>query len=859
MIVAQGQSRKQIVVVFLLLAGLEVCPSIQALALDPSKAINQYAVKLWSLNNGLPSSAVNTVIQTQDGYLWLATTAGLFRFDGAQFVRISTDPANEETRETITALCETNDRSLWVGTANNWMCRIHDGKIIRYTERDGLNSRNVYSLFESRTGVMWIGTSYGLYTYQNNIFTPVHIDPKFITGIAEDALGRIWVGTYEGIRIITDPNLLSAQPMTDVKNISGITAIYADRNGGMWLGTFSGAAYWKNGIVKRYAVADGLSDFSITSLAEDRNGNIWVGTSTGGINRFANGRWTSLKSANDISTNTVLSVMEDREGSLWVSTENGLNQYRDVNVTTFTTHQGLAGDNISSVIELPDKSVYFLSQKANRITWMKNGVCQTYPVAVGPAYLARDGSLWIANWGRITKLKDGRITIYDQRNGVPLKWISAITGDKTSIIFFADHGGLFRLTDNGVVPYALQGDARYPSRDYVVCFCSQQNDVLWIGSTSGLFKISNGILTRYTVADSLAGNWVSSIYDDLQGSLWISSPQVGLTHYKNGKFIPYNTRVGLFNDEISCVVGDALGDLWLSSPRGIGHIRHQDITAYEQGRISSVRTEVYTTADGMKTEACFGDWQPSGWKADDGDIWFATEKGAVKIDRQAFRHNDVAPTVLIENVVVDGQTVPTDREVTFAPGKGKFAFHYTALSYLVPERVHFKYKLEGYDREFIAAGTRRTAYYTNLKPGTYKFRVMACNNDGVWNEAVSEFTFELEPHFYETFWFYALVVVAIVFVIIVAYRIRVVHILSREKELQARIHEAMANIKTLSGLIPICAHCHKIRSDDGYWNQLERYIQEHSETVVAHDLCPECAAVQSSLPQTITPTETDNA
>jgi hypothetical protein len=222
-------------------------------------------------------------------------------------------------------------------------------------------------------------------------------------------------------------------------------------------------------------------------------------------------------------------------------------------------------------------------------------------------------------------------------------------------------------------------------------------------------------------------------------------------------------------------------------------------------------------------------------------LWFATKKGAVKVDPKTFKHNSIPPPVIIERIVVDQETIPVDRFTMISPGKEKIEFHYTALSFLVPDRVFFKYKLEGFDRDWVDAGTRRVAYYTNLPPRAYRFRVMACNDDGVWNSVGITYSFKMQPHFYESYWFYGLVIASLAGIGYGLYRLRVWQLIQKEKELQDGIQEALANVKTLSGLLPICANCKKIRNDKGYWDQIEGYIQKHSDAQFTHGICPECA------------------
>jgi hypothetical protein len=430
---------------------------------------------------------------------------------------------------------------------------------------------------------------------------------------------------------------------------------------------------------------------------------------------------------------------------------------------------------------------------------------------------------------------------YDTSKGFPSKWITAIGEDNESLVLFMDDIGVRRFVDGHLKPYLLSDGREYSSTEYVACFYLDSEGTFWIGTSRGLVRIKDGKSTIFDTHDGISDLWVNSIFDDQHGDLWISSPRGGITRYKNGKFTAYSAKCGLFTNEINCVLCDDLGDLWLSSPRGIGNIKLQDFDDYDAGRIQYLRSHVYTTEDGMKTDECFSGWQPAGWKAHDGHLWFATKKGAVMIDPKALKQNELLPPVLIEKVIANGESLPIDKFITLSPGTEKFEFHFTALSFLVPDRVLFKYKLEGYDREWVDAGTRRLAYYTNLPSGNYRFRVIACNNNGVWNEIGANYTFELKPFFYKTYWFYGLVLIVLGGAIFAIYRLRVWQLLREEKELSIRIQKATADIKTLGRLLPICSHCKKIRDDKGYWDQLEGYVQSHSDATFSHGICPECA------------------
>ncbi|MGD0338371.1 MAG: two-component regulator propeller domain-containing protein [Bacteroidota bacterium] len=816
-------------------------------ALDPQKTINQYGHTIWIRQNGLPATAVNVVLQTHDGYIWFGMSAGLFRFDGVSFTQVSTNPENSKSNESVTSLCETRDSSLWIGTGYNGLRRLKNGKMYNYGSKEGFYDTQIRQLVESRTGSLLIGTSNGSYTFKNGVFRPLLLNPNYISGLAEDSLGRIWVGTHLGVRIIDESDPTKVVWLTTKNGLpqNVTTYIYTDRQANVWVGTFAGLARWKDGKFTIYNVNNGLSDNFIYVIFQDKDDNIWVGTRRG-LNRFSGGKWTSYINSDGLTDNNVLSLAEDHEGGLWVCTSNGLNLFKNVNITTFTTYEGLPSNYISSIIETSDKSLYFFSNERSYVTRFINGKItkrgtQIGPLFAGPVYSARDGSLWVGQSGLLFNIKNGKVKRYDATTGLPLKWIPAITEDDKSLILYIDHKGIFRFINGRLTPYLMKNGKKYPAEEYVVCFYQQHDNLLWIGAASRLIKVENGEATTYTTKDGLAGNWVTSIYDDRQGNLWISSPQGGLTRYKNGKFTAYSKKAGLFTDEIYCVLGDDQGDLWLSSPVGIGRVSCKELDDYAEGRTNIIHSQVYEIADGMKTDECFGEYQPAGWKTHDGHIWFATRIGAVMIDPKTFKKNELQPPVLIEHVTVDQQIIPPDHFISLPAGTQKLEFHYTALSFLVSSRVLFKYKLEGYDHDWVDAGTRRVAYYTNLPHGDYRFRVMACNNDGLWNEVCADFGFKLEPHFYEMYWFYALILIVLGGIIYGFIRLRLWQHIKKEKELQDRIQEALANLKILGGLVPICANCKKIRDDKGYWDQLEEYVQTHSDVRFSHSICPECA------------------
>ena len=510
---------------FFVLLGLGV-PS-RLFSLDPQKSIAQYGQSIWLRQNGLPANAVNVVLQTHDGYILFGTSAGLYRFDGVTFTKIALKQDNDQSFESVTALLETKDSSLWIGTQYRGLRRIKDGKMFHYGMKEGFFDTQVKHLLESRDGHLLIATSIGLYRFDGDKFLPVLLNPNFITDIAQDVQGRIWIGSYQGVRVFDDDRLSQVMSLTTADGLpNNITrSVYADHMGNVWIGTADGLARWNNGKITVYTTLNGLSDNHILTVYGDQNENIWVGTNEGGLNRFSSGRWSSFTKSNGLSNNQVLSIVEDYEKSLWVGTSDGLNQFKDVALTTFTTYDGLTSDYISNVIETTDGAVDFLSSEAVNVTEIKDGKISKFGIWVGPAYAARDGGLWIGQNGMLYRIKNDKLTLFDTTAGLPARWISAITEDDKSLVIAEDHVGIRRFINGRMKPFLMADGRQYPCTDYVLCFYPERKGVLWVGMSDSLVKIENGKSTNYTIANGLAGNWVSSIYGDHDGNIWIGCPQ----------------------------------------------------------------------------------------------------------------------------------------------------------------------------------------------------------------------------------------------------------------------------------------------------------------------------------------------
>lgn len=810
-------------------------------ALDPTKSIHQYVHRKWTQDNGLPGHTVTAILQSRNGALWIATASGLFRFDGITFSEIPTNPINPNSHEWITALFESRDGTLWIGTAFKGLRALKNGKLVAYGLKEGFEDTQVWQITEDSDGALYVATSIGLYGVRGGKFLKLFDQPNYISSVVCGSDGYLYLGTHQGVFVLDGVKKIMHLSTDNGLPNSSINRLYFDAENTLWIGTANGLVRYKEKTIKTYSTADGLAGNFITGILKDRHHNIWVSTQRG-VSRYALGKWTSFTEEDGLTNDNVLTLAEDAEGSIWLGTSGGLNQFYSGNAITFTTHEGLANNHISSIVETPDGSLYFLSPEGTSITRFFRNTREIYPTSVGPVYVARDGSIWMGQSGFLMNIKNGTLKKYGTESGIPQRWISAITEDSLSLVLYVDHVGLFRFINGTLKPYFLNKGKQYPADEYIVCLYYQNDGTLWIGAANGLVQIRGGEMKWFTQKDGLAGTWVSSITEDRQGNIWIASPQGGITRYYQGKFTKYSSAQGLSIDEIYSIVCDDENNIWMGTPRGIQVVYFADINAYAKKEIPQLRPRFFTTADGLKSNECFGAWQPAAWKTKSGNIWFATKNGAVKIVPSNVIKNTALPLLSIEKIVAEQNDVAIQGSVVLPAGTNSLEIHYAAYVYVIPERVFFQYKLQGYDDEWREVAGRRVAYYTNLPPGEYQFLVKACNNEGVWNETPTTIRITIEPFFYQTWWFHVFVLLTITGMIVGFVRYRVWQHKKREQELEIRISEALANIKILSGLIPICSNCKKIRDDSGYWAQLESYIQSHADVKFSHGICPECAA-----------------
>ena len=773
--------------------------SATADALDPRKAITQYSHQVWQAREGLPQNSIHAMLQTQDGYLWLGTQEGLVRFDGVQFTVFDRSNTAWLRSNYVQALLEDRDGGLWVGTNGGGVTRRKEDSSLTASTHEGLAGDQVNCLFEDRSGVVWIGTTAGLSRFVSPRFTsegiPLEVRSKDIRSIGEDHHGGIWIGTAEGELLRLHEGRWTPERIEGLGK-SPIRAIAKDHNGNLWIGTEGGGlASWKEGVAALYSVSSGLEGSKILSILEDREGSLWIGTDGAGLSRLANGKWTSYSKGQGLSSNWVASLCEDREGSLWIGTHGGgLNRLSDGSFTRYGSSEGLNYDDVSTFLQTRDGSLW-IGTWGGGLNRMKDNKVTSYASRDGLTYdevssLAedRDGNIWVGTWGGgLNRLVKGRFHPVGAREGLLAEKVTCLLTDHTGALWV---GALA----TGMSRFAEGKWTRFTTRqglpnDNVRAIVEAPDGALWIGTDGGLAHYAGGVFRRYGVADGLTNDAIYSLLLDREGVLWVSTLGGGLHRFQNGSFTAFTTQQGLFDSIIFQILDDDSGHLWMSSNRGVYRVAKSDLDAVARRRSRTIPWRLFGTADGMESSECNGGNQPAGVRTRDGRLWFPTLKGAVVVDPERLSTNTVPPPVQLEEVIIDKRRVDPYRKAAVVPGPGSLEFHYAGLSFLAPQKVRFRYRLEGFDKEWVDAGTRRAAYYTNTPPGPYRFHVIACNNDGVWNDKGATFEFTLAPHIYQTRWFFSICVGALLFLATGLYRLRVQGLTRRKTELVRLVGE----------------------------------------------------------------------
>jgi len=748
-----------------------------ASALDPTHNIAQSVHRIWQNQPGLLQSTINVVTQTSDGYLWLGTPSGVVRFDGARFAPV---PALVEASLGdfwARSIVEDSARRVWLVSNNDFkLIRVGDDGVKIFSGDDSQPFKEASCVAPGRRGEIWVCTPGGLARFQEGQWQVYQNGGQFKSrqiAACQASDNTVWM--VGGSAITSwDGSAYATHQLRSVPADTQMRTLLCANDGSLWVGTRNGLVHLKGGEEHLYTFLSGLADNAINSLVEGRGGNLWIGTSDG-LSRFHDGVFDTYGYREGLSQSTVFSLFEDREGSLWVATKHGLNQFLDGAAARFTKNEGLPSDNVGPLLvdhrgrlwagTLDGGLARFDGVHFIPITHFSNN-------RVTALAETTDGALWAGTDQGLIRLEDlqTRVT-YTIEQGLPSNRIRSLFRDRSGALWAGTERGPAKFNHGRFVQ--VPGLGRTRRLPIIAMGETRDGQMLFAAEHDSVYILSNGSVREMMDGDTPVRD-VDVFYTDPQGLVWMGATASGFKMWRDGKISRFQVADGLFDGEIYGLLPDNQGRLWMSCSKGFFRVSKSELLDFAAGKIAKVTSLPYSPLDGLRTIEGTQGAQPVGAATPDGQLWFSTTYGVLAFGPRWGIIRDVPPPpVVIEEVSVNGEALSLSRIHNLAPGQKNLEFDYTAPTFLTPDRTTFRYILEGYDRNWIEAGTRREASYTNLPPGKFKFRVTACSPFVPCNEAGAAVAFELLPNFYQRVWFLPLCAVLLAMLGWLAYQFRI--------------------------------------------------------------------------------------
>jgi signal transduction histidine kinase/CheY-like chemotaxis protein/ligand-binding sensor domain-containing protein len=729
---------------------------LKTYALNPASIVSQYGRQEWSTTTGLLHDTINAIGQTPDGYLWLGTPLGLARFDGISFTFFDKSNTAALSNDQITTLCADTEGTLWIGTNDGLYC--YKGGVFSSVSDRLLPNPAIRSIVRDGAGGIFVLTAANILHVEGGAFKEVvpanRIPVSVLPVLCRTANGDLWLGG-DHLVIISHEKEIELDPVAGFPK-AAIRCFAEDPSGGVWIGTTQGLLFCKDRQIERhYAISDGLPSNNIFAAFVDSDKNLWLGTPAGLV-RYSGGKFETWPSPTGETTGVAQALFEDQEHDLWVGWNIGLTKMRDLRFVRLGKKEGLSSNAICSLME------------------------------------ARDGSYWVGTWtGGLNRIKDGRIQSFSTQDGLTEDTIFALAEDREGGIWMGFQGdgaihyqdGKFRYffgksespigrtrgfaidqadhiwavsLHNGLLQY---NDGKFESAPFVpfkatlyFAILDRDND-LWISDLDRVASFKGGECKIYTKTQGLSGESPRAFYADSRGSIWSCRSEGGLQRIRDGKIESFPLP-----ENITLVRGimERGDDLWMTTLKGILRIPFTEFDVVAAGKKLRVEGQLYNEADGVVTNGFYvADGlmpivYPAIMRTHTGELWFATWNGIEIVNPDKMVSNQHVPNVVIEDITSDQSRHFSQKDIEVPPGRGELKFKFTALSLQDPLRVRIRYRLIGYDEDWVEAGGQREVRYTNLRPGAYEFRVIACNNDGVWNNVGASCRVLLRPHFYQT-------------------------------------------------------------------------------------------------------------
>jgi ligand-binding sensor domain-containing protein/signal transduction histidine kinase len=720
-----------------------------------------FTFRVWQREQGLPQNFVRALAQTRDGYLWVGSDAGVSRFDGVRFVSFGLLEGFQAGP--VQTLLGDRQGALWIGSVGRGLGRWQNGRFTAFTKGDGLPSDSVNALAEDGDGRIWIGTDAGLAVWQDghldNPAAVAELAGKPITALFSKHRGAMWIGAKgAGVFSLRDGQLLQVHDPVFDDLLQDPHCLLVDDEGRIWVGAGDDSVLCREGQQwRRYRFPRHLARHYVSALAQDPDGTVWAGSVSEGLFQFKRGKLVAVNASSGLSDNLVEALLVDREGKLWVGTHGGLNRLRPKNLSVIGYNEGLGNGAVQGLAEVGPGLIWASKSSEGLYLW-DGRYFRSLPAAglspgdggVGALLMTRDGSCWMGGARGLLQFKDVRNV--ENESGLP-----ALTNLDVCALGQDAQGRLWVGTRQGELWWQEQGQwlaqTNHSLAHAITAIVPARRGSTWVGTAGdGLFSVEGKAGGHWTKQGGLLSDWVRTLYVDPDGTLWIGTGGGGLSQLKGGNMTTFTTREGLPDNTISQILEDDTGNLWLGGDRGIVCVSKRELESLAAQKIPAAYPQVYGRTEGMLSEECISGVFPIGLRTKSGLLWFPTQEGIVVADPHHQTMEIPAPAVVLEETLVDG--VPDASEsLRLGPGKHRLEFRYTGLNFDAPERVRFRYRLEGLDSDWVEAGSSRSASFSYVPYGKYRFEVIAGNGEGGWNTTGASVSVVVQPYLWQTWWF----------------------------------------------------------------------------------------------------------
>lgn len=794
-------------------------------SLNPTLFMDQYHPRTWWREDGLPSNQLTDLAQSPNGYLWIGTSRGLARFDGVRFTVFDRSNTPQLLSDRITALLGTPEGTLWIGTEHGGLLRC-DTTRASFERIEGIEHRIIRTLYRDRKGTLWVGTKDETWKVIKDKPSIVAKAPNSVLAICEDKDGVLWFGSSlwhksNESRLHSfsqvEPGLYRYQNasfhrMTKADGFpkiypdNSVTALCSDQNGDLWIGTAGPSLLrYKDGVFEDYAKVNKMQVRHVHKIVEDRRGTLWVAVSSSHLWRISEGKPIRT------STGWLDCLMEDDDGGLWLGfTHNrGLRRLRNADLIRASHHLGFPNLPMNC-LGMDSQGAVWIGTPMYGLSWVDNGKIEHILrddgkrlQQVTSLHIGKDESVWVATWQGLYRYKQDNLTQYQTSDGLSSQFVRLLFQDSTEVLWIGFVGnGLQRMNGKS---FNTVSELDHVEVNWVY---EENPHRYWIGTNGGLFQWEHGEVKQMedAIFQRLPDLNFTCHYADSEGNLWLGTRGGGLLQHRDGHFRIWTRKEGLHDDTIYVIQEDKEKHLWLCGEHGFERVSKSALLTRASGK--QVRSRAYSVGERQWTARIMGNGFKKSSVAPDGSLWFATEIGIVILPPEGPQKNQTVPSVLIEEVTGDGTKLVVNTPFEVQPGTHRLEFRFTSPSFFSPKMIHFKYRLIGYDEDWVDSGSQRWTFYNDLPPGEYEFQVIADNGDAVWNEEGAKVQFIIHQLWWKTGWFFTLSFLGLMTVLCFLVRARQKAINNRNEQNRRHREELarVARVATMGELTATIAH-----------------------------------------------------